>query len=68
MNLPESICMLPWTSLEATPQGTARPCCLYDEEIIDNKGKKFWLKDSSLQDIYKSEYLQKLRQDFLDGG
>ena len=67
MNLPESICMLPWTSLEATPQGTARPCCLYDEEIIDNTGKKFWLKDSSLQDIYKSKYLQKLRQDFLDG-
>jgi len=68
MNLPDSICMLPWTSLEATPQGTSRPCCLFDEEIVDKEGNKFWLKDASLQEIYKSEYLQNLRQDFLNGG
>lgn len=67
MNLPNTICMLPWTSLEATPQGTTRPCCLYDEEIVDDAGKVIWLKDSNLQDIYKSEYLQKLRRAFLNG-
>jgi MoaA/NifB/PqqE/SkfB family radical SAM enzyme len=67
MTLPKTICMLPWTSLEANPQGTARPCCLYDEEITDTQGNKYKVSETTLTEIYKSEYMQKLRQDFRAG-
>ena len=67
MTLPSTICMLPWTSLEATPQGTARPCCLYDEEIVDNQGQKYKLAESSFGEIYKSQYMQDLRRQFRAG-
>jgi MoaA/NifB/PqqE/SkfB family radical SAM enzyme len=59
--------MLPWTSLEANPQGTARPCCLYDEEITDSLGNKYKVSETTLTEIYKSDYMQKLRQDFRAG-
>lgn len=67
MNLPDTICMLPWISLEASPQGTAKPCCLYDDEILDDDNKKYLLANSSLQEIYKSTFMQNLRKDFLEG-
>ncbi len=41
MNLPKTICMLPWISIETSPIGTARPCCLAREEITDDNGDKF---------------------------
>ena len=39
MKLPNNkFCVLPWVSLEASPIGTVRPCCLATEEIRDNLG------------------------------
>ena len=67
MTLPSTICMLPWISLEASPQGTAKPCCLYDDEILDDNGNKYLLAEHGLQEIYKSKSMQNLRQEFLDG-
>lgn len=67
MTLPNTICMLPWISLEASPQGTAKPCCLYDDEVLDDNGNKYMLAKHGLQEIYKSKSMQNLRQEFLDG-
>jgi MoaA/NifB/PqqE/SkfB family radical SAM enzyme len=67
MTLPKTICMLPWISIEASPMGTARPCCLAREEILDENGKKYDLKTSTLQDAYKSTYMQNLRRQFRAG-
>jgi len=67
MTLPSTICMLPWISIEASPQGTAKPCCLYDDEILDDDGNKYILAEHGLQEIYKSKSMQALRQEFLDG-
>lgn len=60
--LPDTICMLPWVSIETSPMGTARPCCLAREEItgID-------LIEHTLEDAYKSKYMQNLRQQFRQG-
>jgi MoaA/NifB/PqqE/SkfB family radical SAM enzyme len=66
-NLPKTICMLPWISIETSPIGTARPCCLADEEITDENGVKYDLNETDLETIYKSQYMQDLRQDFRDG-
>ena len=60
--LPKTICMLPWISIEASPMGTARPCCLARENIdgID-------LRVNTLEEAYKSEYMQNMRRQFRNG-
>jgi MoaA/NifB/PqqE/SkfB family radical SAM enzyme len=67
MELPKTICMLPWISIETSPVGTARPCCLAREEITDNDGNKFDLNKDNLETIYHSEYMQSLRRKFRAG-
>ena len=62
MTLPNTICMLPWISIEASPMGTARPCCLAREDIVDID-----LKTQTLEHAYKSTYMQDLRRQFLAG-
>lgn len=63
----DSFCVLPWISLEASPIGTVRPCCLADDEILDNSGKKFQLDTADLNDVIESDHMKKLRQQFLAG-
>lgn len=68
MSLPnENFCVLPWISLEASPIGTVRPCCLAEEEILDNDGNKFELTTADFQDIQNSDYMRDLRTEFLFG-
>jgi MoaA/NifB/PqqE/SkfB family radical SAM enzyme len=68
MNLPhDKFCVLPWISLEASPIGTVRPCCLADDEIIDNTGNKFKLIDSNFTAIRTSDHMARLRREFLRG-
>ena len=68
MNIPHKhFCILPWVSLEASPIGPVRPCCLADEEIRDDSGNKFELATSTFSQIQNSQQMQQLRQDFLDG-
>lgn len=67
MSLPKTICMLPWISIETSPIGTARPCCLAREEITDSSGVKFDLNRDNLETIYHSEYMQNLRKQFRAG-
>jgi MoaA/NifB/PqqE/SkfB family radical SAM enzyme len=59
--------MLPWISIEASPVGTTRPCCLAKDEITDSNGKPYNLRNNTLEDIYHSVYMQDLRKDFLAG-
>ena len=63
--LPEKICMLPWISIETSPIGTARPCCLAIDEITRTDGTKYSLRENTLEEIYHSDYMQNLRQEFL---
>ncbi len=68
MNLPhDKFCVLPWISIEASPIGTVRPCCLADDEIVDDNGNKFELATAKFDDIQNSNHMRKLRQQFLDG-
>jgi len=66
MKIPhDRFCILPWVSLETSPIGTVRPCCLAEDEITDDKGKKFQLSDASFSDIQNSQYMRNLRHQFL---
>lgn len=60
--------MLPWVSIETSPIGGARPCCLYREEIKNlETNSRLNLTETTLTEAYKSPYMQKLRQDFRAG-
>ena len=68
MNLPNlTFCVLPWISLEASPIGTVRPCCLADDELVDDEGNKFSLLTADFADIQQSTAMRDLRQQFLAG-
>jgi len=55
-------CILPWISIETTPMGTMRPCCLTTNGIPDMN-----LKTHTLQDGFTSDYMVDLRSAFRDG-
>lgn len=63
----DKFCVLPWVSLEASPVGTVRPCCLADDEIRDNAGEKFNLNTATFSSIQNSHAMRRLRQEFIDG-
>ena len=68
MNIPhDKFCVLPWISLETSPIGTVRPCCLAEDEIKDELGNKYKLIATDLTTVQNSKYMQNLRQQFLDG-
>ena len=68
MKLPhDKFCILPWISLETSPIGTVRPCCLAKDEIVDDDNTKFSLRTSTFDQIRNSSYMQNLRRKFLSG-
>jgi MoaA/NifB/PqqE/SkfB family radical SAM enzyme len=44
-----------------------RPCCLADDEIVDDSGQKFELSKASFQEIQNSSHMRNLRAQFLAG-
>lgn len=68
MKIPHhKFCVLPWVSIEASPVGTIRPCCLADDEITDDHGEKFSLATADLEIARNGAQMRRLRQQFLDG-
>ena len=63
----KTFCVLPWISLEASPIGTVRPCCLADDELVDDTGEKFSLLTANFDDIQNSASMRELREQFLEG-
>lgn len=58
---------MPWVSLETSPIGTVRPCCLAEDEIVDSNGIKFNLATANLDAVQHSEHMYHLRKAFLAG-
>ena len=68
MNIPhEKFCVLPWVSLETSPIGTVRPCCLAEEEIVNDTGEKFNLATAKFSTIQNSHSMRRLREQFIAG-
>jgi MoaA/NifB/PqqE/SkfB family radical SAM enzyme len=66
MKIPhDKFCVLPWISIEASPIGTVRPCCLADDEIVDNNNNKFELSTADFVSIQNSNHMRNLRDQFL---
>ncbi len=58
------ICILPWISIETTPTGAMRPCCLSTQEI-SHQGTVLSV-DQGLSFAYNSDSMRQLREDFLN--
>ena len=58
---------MPFVNLEARTDGGIAICCQMDEVMQKDSDNKFCLTEDTLSDGWKSEWLAKLRQDFLDG-
>ena len=68
MKIPhDKFCVLPWVSLETSPIGTVRPCCLAEDELTDDAGEKFNLATAQFTDIQDSNSMQTLRKQFIAG-
>ena len=66
MNLPnKTFCILPWISIETSPIGTLRPCCLAEDELIDQRGNKFKIGQCVIEEARDS--MSGLRSQFLNG-
>jgi sulfatase maturation enzyme AslB (radical SAM superfamily) len=57
-----SFCVLPFVSIEADPMGKCKVCCLSYDTIPDID-----LKTDTLTQAFNSEYMNNLRQRFLNG-
>lgn len=57
-----SFCILPWIHLEVRPHGTVHPCCLHRSNNEENDLRKI-----SIHDFWHGDYMNNLRQEFLDG-
>ena len=55
-------CILPWISIETTPMGNVRPCCLATNEIPNIN-----LKEHTLEDAFRSDYMNDMRREFSEG-
>jgi MoaA/NifB/PqqE/SkfB family radical SAM enzyme len=68
MNIPHpKFCVLPWVSLETSPVGTVRPCCLAEDELTDDTGERFNLATAKFSTIQDSNSMRRLREQFIAG-
>jgi len=66
MNLPnKTFCILPWVSVETSPIGTMRPCCLAEDELVNDQGEKLRVGVDTVEQAQES--MRDLRSQFLNG-
>jgi len=65
--VPETACIIPWIGMEVNSLGNYRPCCLMTEFIKDEFGQDMLATEYTISDAFKSKWMMKLRQSFLDG-
>ena len=61
----KNFCVLPFKQLEIKPNGSFAPCCVFNETLGDNMGS-YSFKTHSLNDVWKSDYSNKLRADMMN--
>jgi len=66
-NTDNKMCAHAWAGLHVNPDGTTRFCCLYHDQIKDEQGIPYNIKNTSIEIITDSEYVKKVRQQFRQG-
>lgn len=65
--LPRTFCFSPWAHLEISSRGEFKPCCVFKESIKDSNGRSYNIKLDTVEQVYNSDYLTNLRNQFLNG-
>jgi sulfatase maturation enzyme AslB (radical SAM superfamily) len=60
-------CSLPWTGFSNDPDGKVRPCCIFKGHISDDTGSPYYVQTTSVKDIFSSQYMKNLRNQFRVG-
>lgn len=58
-----TICAIPWVHLNIIPNGKVYPCCM----TTDFKGYAGDLKTQTIEEIWNSDYMKKIRVEMLNG-
>ena len=66
-NSDNKMCAHAWVGLHVDPNGTTRLCCEYLDQIKDNQGRPYNIKNSNILDILDSNYIKQVRQQFRQG-
>ena len=61
-------CSLLWKHISNEPLGHVRTCCIARERVHDENGKPYTLGETSVRDIFHSEYYRNIRQAIREGG
>ncbi len=61
-------CSLLWKHISNEPLGHVRTCCIARERVHDENGKPYTLGETSVRDIFHSEYYRNIRQAIRSGG
>jgi hypothetical protein len=62
--VPENLCAIPWRGVTNEPDGKVKPCCFYKGFITDASDNDYFLQKDSIEEIFHSPFMQKLREDF----
>ena len=60
-------CPAPWINISTDVNGSIRPCCRYEQPIRQIEYKMPWMKDGTLDQVYNSPEMNKLRNAFRNG-
>ena len=59
--------MAPWAAISTDVNGSIRPCCRFEQPHSQKEHKMPFMNDGTLEELWNSEPLQKLRKAFIDG-
>ena len=63
----DKICMAPWAAISTDVNGSIRPCCRFNQPQKQVEHVMPFMTDGTLDELWNSEPLKKLRQAFIDG-
>ena len=63
----DTYCPLAWEHQMIDSDGSYRLCCIADNKITDENGKPFNVRNTALEEVWNSKYMQDTRRDMLNG-
>ena len=60
-------CSLLWKHISNEPFGHVRTCCIARERVTDSEGEEYTLGETSIKEIFHSDYYKNIRQAIRDG-
>lgn len=60
-------CSLLWKHISNEPFGHVRTCCIARERVTNSEGEEYTLGETSIREIFHSDYYKNIRQQIRDG-